>query len=105
VPVRDASAATAQRGSERLCLSHSPEYLNKEIGRFWEKMIYDRGTVQPGAAMTVKEMGPVNRSRSAAFFLSHSCLRRRACAEKSGPFEPPLSGLFGLRLAGIARPI
>jgi hypothetical protein len=31
--------------------------LNKEIGRFWEKMIYDRGTVQPGAAMTVKEMG------------------------------------------------
>ena len=55
--------------------------------------------------MTVKEMGPVNRSRSPAFFLSHSCLRRGARAEKSGPFEPPLSGLFGLRLAGVARPI
>jgi hypothetical protein len=46
--------------------------LTKEIGRFWEEIhrkairVYDRGTVQPGAAMTVKEMGPVIRSRSPA---------------------------------------
>ena len=69
VPVRDASAATARRGSERLCLSHSPEYLNKEIGRFWEKMVYDRGTVQPGAAMTLKEMGPAIGASSPALFV------------------------------------
>jgi hypothetical protein len=31
LPVRDASAATALRARERLCLSNSPEYLNKEI--------------------------------------------------------------------------
>jgi hypothetical protein len=31
--------------------------------------VYDRGTVQPGAAMTVKEMGPVRRALSPALFM------------------------------------
>ena len=75
LPVRDASTATALRAGGRRCLPHSPEYLNKKIGRFWEEIhrqairVYDRGTVQPGAAMTVKEMGPVRRAPSPALFM------------------------------------
>ena len=71
--------------SERLGLSRSPEYLTKEIGRFWEEIhrqairVYDRRTVQPGAAMTVKEMGPAVGAFSPALFM---LVRRKSCAGK-----------------------
>jgi len=49
--------------------------LNNEIRRFWEDIhrhafrVYDRATVQPGAAMTVKEMGPAVGAFSPALLL------------------------------------
>jgi hypothetical protein len=46
---------------ERLCLSRSPGYLNKEIlPDATRRPCYGSLTVQPGTAMTVKEMGPAS---------------------------------------------
>jgi hypothetical protein len=49
---------------ERLCLSRSPGYFHKEMS-----VCYNCSTVQPGMAMTVKEMwsaGFVSRQFTAA---------------------------------------
>jgi hypothetical protein len=53
---------------------HSPEYFNKEIVVFGTDFTgsvrdYDWSTVRPGAAMTVKEMGPAIGASSPALFM------------------------------------
>jgi hypothetical protein len=85
--------------------------LNKKIGRFLGEGFtgavirgYDQGTVQPGAAMTVKEMGAGDRSRSPALFIS-DFIQAGPARQKGRPLaNRPGRTLFGLSLASFARP-
>jgi len=106
LPVRDASTATALRAGGRRCLPHSPEYLNKEIGRFWEEIhrqairVYNRGTVQPGAAMTVKEMGPAIGARSPALAILGRVSRKERQPKRPDVYSLRLSRDIPARTAG-----
>jgi hypothetical protein len=60
----EAPYACATAPGERLCLSRSPGYLQKEIFVSYDSEIwYDLLTVQAGTPMTVKEIGPTSVTR------------------------------------------
>jgi hypothetical protein len=58
------------RAKREASLSRSPGYLHKEIVSLrLGELCYALHTVQPGTAMTVKEMGPASATRRAFFDL------------------------------------